>query len=156
MVERTLQLREWGCGVAQTVQYANGVFTTPSRTSRSHTARFCQLGIECQHPPVHGMPTEGGVRKGNERSGTRTWFCEQLDGPFASRRDGVCLTRPWRRRPEGVPARGVLGLPGNGPPATGAARRRFVLVLQLSTDNKMGGVRHLRFDRSQSSTSGYR
>ena len=121
VVERTCKLREWGCGVAETGQVANGMFSTPSRTSCSLLARFCHLGLECQHPPVHGMPTESGVRKGDERSGTRTWFCEQSDGPFAWRRGGVCPTRPWRRRPEGVPARGVLGLPGNGPPATGAA-----------------------------------
>ena len=107
--------------MAQTVQYANGAFSTPSWTSRSHTARFGLLGLEHHHPPVHGMPTFCGVRKGDERSGTRTWFCEQSDGPFARRRDGVCPARPWRRRPEGGSARGVMGLPGNGPTATGAA-----------------------------------
>ena len=121
MVERTLQLRERECSVAETGRCAGRVFTTAVGTPCPRIARFCLLGLEHHHPPVHGMPTESGVRKGDERSGTRTWFCEQSDGPFASRRGGVCLTRPWRRRPEGVPARGVLGLPGNGPPATGAA-----------------------------------
>ena len=81
----------------------------------------CWPSLEHQHPPCPSWnadtrhATECRVRKGDERSGTRTWFREQSDGPFAWRQDGVCPVRPWRRRSGGGSARGGLGLPGNGP-----------------------------------------